>query len=117
MALSDLAACVIGTDISIDMLGVAPRRPDICYTLASAEQLPFAGGLFEQLTVALAFHWFRREEFLSEAARVLNTGGWLVVYNNWWTGRMQENPAFEGWTRGAYHLSIPEPAARPATAC
>lgn len=109
-ALSRIADLVVGSDVSTEMLGAAPRLSNVAYAAAPAEQLPFRSGTFTLLTVALAFHWFRREEFLQEASRVLGPDGWLVVYNNWWTGRMEENPAFEEWTRGAYIARYPIPA-------
>jgi SAM-dependent methyltransferase len=109
-ALSKIAGLVVGSDVSTEMLSIAPRISNVAYAVASAEKLPFGAGAFDLLTVALAFHWFRREDFLKEASRVLKPGGWLVVYNNWWTGRMKENPAFEEWTKGAYISRYPSPA-------
>lgn len=108
-ALSRIAGMVVGADVSTEMLGVVPRIANVFCVAAPAEQLPFGAGTFDLLTVALAFHWFSREAFLKEANRVLKPGGWLVVYNNWWTGRMIENPAFEEWTRGAYISRYPNP--------
>lgn len=109
LALSKIAGMVVGADVSTEMLRVAQRTANVFYLAAPAEQLPFGPNTFDLLTVALAFHWFRREEFLEEASRVLKLGGWLVVYNNWWTGRMKENPAFEDWASGAYISRYPIP--------
>ncbi len=107
--LAEIATSVIAADSSPEMIAVARRSPGIAYVIAPAERLPFAGGAFDLLTVALAFHWFRRDEFLAEASRVLAPGGWLVIYNNWHTGRMKENPAFEEWTRGPFISRYPSP--------
>jgi len=110
VALTEIAGYVVGSDSSAEMISVTPRRPGVSYVVAPAERLPFASGVFDLLTVALAFHWFRREEFLAEARRVLANAGWLVIYNNWHTGRMNENPAFEEWTRGPFISRYPSPA-------
>jgi SAM-dependent methyltransferase len=48
----------------------------------TAEALPLADGSADAVTVAAAFHWFRRDEALAELARVLRPGGRLaIVYN------------------------------------
>ena len=48
----------------------------------TAEALPLPDSSADAVTAAAAFHWFRRDEALAEAARVLRTGGRLaVVYN------------------------------------
>ena len=48
----------------------------------TAEALPVADSSADALTVAAAFHWFRRDEALAEFARVLRPGGRLaIVYN------------------------------------
>jgi ubiquinone/menaquinone biosynthesis C-methylase UbiE len=48
----------------------------------TAEALPLGGSSADAITVAAAFHWFRRDEALPELARVLRPGGRLaIVYN------------------------------------
>jgi ubiquinone/menaquinone biosynthesis C-methylase UbiE len=47
-----------------------------------AEALPLPDDFANAITVAAAFHWFRRDEALPELARVLHPGGRLaIVYN------------------------------------
>ncbi|HET7036869.1 MAG TPA: methyltransferase domain-containing protein [Thermomicrobiaceae bacterium] len=108
-ALLALAARVVGTDFSSDMLAAAGPSPRIDLVAANAEELPFAPGAFPLLTVALAFHWFDRARFLREAQRVLAPGGWLVIYNNAFFGQMRGNPAFEEWLTGTYLARYPSP--------
>lgn len=109
LALKEIAAQVVGTDISQEMLLSAPRGEGIRYVRAVAEELPFCDASFDLLTVALAFHWFDRTRFLSEAARLLRASAWLVVYNNWFTGKMRENAEFEVWNRDVYLKRYPSP--------
>ena len=48
----------------------------------TAEALPLLDACADAVTVAAAFHWFRRDEALPEIARVLRPGGQLaIVYN------------------------------------
>jgi SAM-dependent methyltransferase len=108
-ALRAIAASVVGTDLSMEMLGVVSRGEGMAFVAAPAERLPFATGVFDLVTVALAFHWFDAPSFLREASRVLSEQGWLVIYNNWWTARMKENPRFEEWAKGEYISRYPTP--------
>ena len=109
VALKSIAREIVGTDLSSEMLAEAPPDPAIRYLQAPAEDLPLPDESFDLLTVSSAFHWFDRSRFLAEARRVLRVSGWLVIYKNGFYGRMRENPAFKGWSDGAYvdHYPIP----------
>jgi ubiquinone/menaquinone biosynthesis C-methylase UbiE len=96
-ALALVSETRIGLDVSAAMLRHARRAKVTGYVQGRAEQIPFAAASFDFLTVGLAIHWFEREAFLHEAARVLRPGGWLCIYNSWFTGVMRENPAFKEW--------------------
>jgi ubiquinone/menaquinone biosynthesis C-methylase UbiE len=109
VALKEIASQVVGTDISQEMLARAPREAGVRYVEASAEDLPFADGFFQLITVALAFHWFDRSRFLAEASRVLEPSGWLVIYDNGFFGEMKENPRHERWYRENYLVRYPSP--------
>jgi ubiquinone/menaquinone biosynthesis C-methylase UbiE len=82
LALKEVASQVVGTDTSREMLAQATREAGVRYVEAPAEDLPFADDSFCLVTVALALHWFERSRFLTEVRRVLDPGGWLVVYDN-----------------------------------
>jgi SAM-dependent methyltransferase len=56
--------------------------PTVPVLAASAEQLPFANGSLDVVTVAQAFHWFRVDEASRELHRVLAPTGHLVLVNN-----------------------------------
>lgn len=108
-ALKTIADEIVAADLSVEMLTQALPHPQIRYLCAAAEALPLRDGSFELITVALAFHWFKRERFLAEASRLLQPDGWLILYNNWFSGRMLENPAFERWNRTVYQAHYPTP--------
>jgi SAM-dependent methyltransferase len=109
VALKEIAGRVVGTDISREMLSVAPRDAGIRYVEAYAEHLPFRDAGFDLLTASLAFHWFDRARFLAEAYRLLRPRGWLVVYNNWFVGEMRDNADYAVWHRGVYLRRLPSP--------
>jgi ubiquinone/menaquinone biosynthesis C-methylase UbiE len=112
LPLLDIAARVIGIDVSTAMLNEAARHERINYVTSRAEQLPLSPESLDLITVALAFHWFDRGAFLAEVQRVLRPGGRLVLYNNAFYGRMVENSEFEHWFRQRYLARYPTPARR-----
>jgi SAM-dependent methyltransferase len=58
-----------------------------------AEDLPFADGSVDVVTVAQAFHWFDHARALPELHRVLRPGGWLALF---WNVRDLESPLQRG---------------------
>ena len=110
IALKELAREVVGVDASAEMLALAPVDSSIRYSVADALELPFLEDEFDLMTLASAFHWLDRSKFLKEAGRVLRKGGWLVIYDNYFSGRMEENAAFETWYREGYLGRYPPPA-------
>ena len=109
MALKEISARVVGTDVSREMLARAPREPGVRYVEAPAENLPFADKSLRLVTVALALHWLDLPRFLTEARRVLEPAGWLVVYDNGFSGEMKENPEHKRWYEEDYLARYPAP--------
>jgi len=109
VALRIIARNVVGVDTSRNMLVLAQRAEGVRYVLSAAEALPFADETFKIATVSSAFHWFDRERFLPEAARVLGPGGWLIIYNNAFRAVMRENPAFHDAFEKTYPKRYPTP--------
>lgn len=109
VALKEIAREVVGVDAAVEMIALADSDPRIQYLVASAEKLPFAENEFELVTLSSAFHWLDREKFLKEADGVLRTGGWLVVYDNYVSGQMEENTEFQTWYREGYLKKYPPP--------
>jgi ubiquinone/menaquinone biosynthesis C-methylase UbiE len=56
--------------------------PEIEVHDGTAEAIPFEDGVFDAVTVAQAFHWFKFEEALAEIRRVLHPGGGLAILFN-----------------------------------
>ncbi len=76
--------------------------PSTPVVLAAAEALPFAGGSFQVLTVAQAFHWFHAPSALVEVARVLVPGGDLALV---WNVRDETVPWVDDLTRLVEHVA------------
>lgn len=108
MALLPMARSIVGLDSSPFMLAQAQRQPGIEYRSGYAEALPFARGEFDLLTVCSAYHWFDQERFLRESARVLRSGGWLVLYKVGSTGKIARSAAFEEWKREVFRARYPK---------
>jgi ubiquinone/menaquinone biosynthesis C-methylase UbiE len=115
LALLDAAEDIIGLDNSSEMLAHAMRHERIRFVAGQAEQMPFGDAEFELITVGLAFHWFDQRKFLLEAQRLLRPDGWLVIYNDVFTGRIKDNDNCEKWYRNEYLARYPSPPrnARP----
>lgn len=109
IALKEIAEEVVGVDASAEMIALAERDERIEYKVADALSLPFGENEFDLMTLSSAFHWLEREKFLREAGRVLRAQGWLIVYDNYFSGRMEENAAFETWYRESYLSKYPPP--------
>jgi ubiquinone/menaquinone biosynthesis C-methylase UbiE len=109
IALKAIAEEIVGAEISQAMLDGAIPDERITYLQAPAEELPLDDDTIDLITVSMAFHWFERDKFLDEAARILHPRGWLVIYNNCFLGKMRENPAFEDWAKQTYLQRFPTP--------
>ncbi len=107
LALAEIAEAAVGADLAFEMLRHAPRS--LAFVQARAEALPFPAAAFDLITVGHALHWFDREPFLDEAARLLRPGGWLAVYANHFLARMVGNPEFERWQEEVYARRYPAP--------
>lgn len=107
-ALAAVSSVAVGLDSSPGMLESARRRGLARFVRGRAEHLPFRAEAFELISVGLGLHWFDRAAFLGEASRVLRPGGWLLIYDSGFCGRMKENPAFADWV-ARYRQRFPAP--------
>ena len=96
-ALVATGADVVASEPSASMRAVfASVLPGTAQVGATAEQLPFADGSFDAITVAQAFHWFDAPKALAECARVLRPGGGLALV---WNERDESDPLVAELTR------------------
>jgi SAM-dependent methyltransferase len=81
-ALAALADRCYGLEPAEAMLRRAVRTvPGAVFVAGTAEALPFRNGSLELLASAGALNYVRLEQFFPEAARVLEPGGALLVYD------------------------------------
>ncbi len=109
LAVSELADRVIAIDASAAMLRAAQRHSAIRYLVAGAEQIPVGDGAADLATVGGAFHWFDQASALAELARILHDGATLVVYSDFFHGRLDGRPAFAAWLIESYLPRYPSP--------
>lgn len=115
VALKEIAQEITGADASPEMISLAPADRQVQYCIARAEQLPFRASAFELLTLSQVFHWLERALFLKEARRCLRERGWLIVYDNYFSGQMSENAEFQQWHQAVYLKKYPSPHRAPAS--
>jgi SAM-dependent methyltransferase len=112
LPLLDIAARVLGIDASLKMLRHVPRIPNLMFIQAEAEALPLPNSCTDLITVGLAFHWFRKPQFLSESHRILRRNGWLVIYSSIFDGRSQCE-IYTKWHKEVYQVRFPLPPRDP----
>ncbi len=89
------------------MIERAAARPNLHYQVGVAEELPFAAGEFDLVSVGSAMHWFDQRRFYAECRRVLLPGGLLAVYNDHFTTHMEGVAAFHRWMRVGFGNRYP----------
>ena len=109
MAIAAMAETVVGIEPLQAMRERAMPADNVSYRSGSAEQLPVEDQSCDLLSVGSALHWFDQERFLAEASRVAKPEAWLVVYDHWFTGRMQDHDGFGQWARDVYLSTYPSP--------
>ena len=68
------------TDSSTGMLAQARQKKELRVSQSHTERLPFADGAFDRVLVVDALHHFANQrQAISEIARVLKTGGRVVI--------------------------------------
>jgi SAM-dependent methyltransferase len=108
-AVSHLAEYVVAVDASAAMLRAAARHARVGYLVAVAERIPLGDAVADLATVGAAFHWFHQPSALAELARVLRGGATLVVYSDYFHGRLAGQPAFTTWLTESYVPRYPSP--------
>jgi SAM-dependent methyltransferase len=108
-AVSELAEHVVAVDASAAMLRAAAPGARVGYLVAVAERIPLGDAVADLATVGAAFHWFHQPSALAELARVLRGGAVLVVYSDYFHGRLAGQPAFTTWLTESYVPRYPSP--------
>ncbi|KPV56393.1 hypothetical protein QJ48_27925 [Paenibacillus sp. A3] len=85
--LAGRGAVVTGVEPSDEMIVEARRFTDhsncsAVYVHAPAEATELPAGQFDLVTAARAWHWFDRQQAISEARRLLKPGGFLAVVDS-----------------------------------
>jgi len=109
IALKELATHIVGVDASAAMLALTSPDPHITYVVASAEHLPTCGASFDIMTLSSVFHWLAGAAFLAQARHALTPTGHLVIYDNYFLGQMEGQPAFHAWSRDSLRTRYPSP--------
>jgi SAM-dependent methyltransferase len=71
---------VIATDASQKQIAMAARNDAIEYRVASASDSGLDSSSVDLITVAQAIHWLNRDEFYSEAGRVMRADGVIAIW-------------------------------------
>lgn len=109
VALRDIAEKVVGIDASREMIALARKDANMKYFVSTAENLPFGEDEFDLITMSQVFHWLEREKFFSEARRVLKEKSCIIIYDNYFSGRMSVNLEFHTWYKEIYLKKYPTP--------
>jgi SAM-dependent methyltransferase len=90
-AAAERGAAPVGLDFSAEMIAIARKKfPGIEFRQGDAQNLPFAEATFDRVVANFALlHLSNPERAMSEAARVLKTGG-RFAFTTW--AKVSENP-------------------------
>lgn len=83
---------VTASDINYCQLLHSQKADNIDYLLASAENSGFADNSFDLIVAAQAAHWFKYNDFVEEAQRVLRPNGILAI---WGYGLLSVSPKID----------------------
>jgi SAM-dependent methyltransferase len=111
VALCDMAAEVVGSDASLEMLRHASRADRVRYVACGAEALPFRDGTFDLIVACGSMDWVDRPRFMPRAAELIRSGGWLVSLDFGDTGRSPKVPGLARWYDGVFQRAYPRPPA------
>jgi len=109
VALKEIAENIVGIDASGEMISFAPKDEKIDYLISDAEVLPLADDAFDLITMSQILHWLDHQTFFAEARRVLKNKGWIIVYDNYFSAQMPENPEFQNWHKEYFLEKYPPP--------
>jgi len=109
IVLKEIAENIVGIDASSEMISFAPKDERINYLIADAESLPLAEDAFDLITMSQILHWLDHAVFFTEARRVLKNKGWIVIYDDYFSGQIKDNPEFQNWYKEYFLQKYPRP--------
>lgn len=111
VSLADHFLNVAATDISNELLELAPRHPRIAYRQSAAEKSGLDPRSADLIAVAQAIHWFDLEAFWEETCRVLKPGGVFSFWGYTWPTVSDGIDGVLGELRGCLASHWPERSA------
>lgn len=113
MALKEICDEVIGIEESIEMLRAAKNKfkgEDICFLKCKAEESPFRDDLFDIVTASGCINWIDPRMFLPLMSKQIKMNGWLIIYDDSFSGRMTDSERFVEWYNDEYLVMFPKPS-------
>lgn len=113
VALREVCKNVVGIDEADQMINMAIQENgkdmNISYKKCSAEKLQFEDDSFDVAAVCGAINWIDETLFLPNAHKILKDSGILLIYDNFISDTMEENPAYTQWWYEKYLKQFPKP--------
>jgi ubiquinone/menaquinone biosynthesis C-methylase UbiE len=92
---------VIATDLSYDLLKIAPKESNLIYIKVEAEYLPIRSQTVDMITIGQALHWFSLNKFYGEVNRILKPNGIIAA---WCYNQCVINPKINALISKIYRL-------------
>ncbi len=112
IALNLISKKVTGCDLSDEMLKQARLSSSIRFIKADANNLPFEPSIFDFLNISMGFHWVDQKKFLSEASRVLSSGGYLNIDSYGFNGVISEDSSKQTLHKKLFDSRLPQASKR-----
>lgn len=109
VALKGIADKIIAVDSSAEMIDSSIMDDQITYRISKAEEIELnhTVGL---MTLSGSINWIDEHRFFSKASGLLDSDGWIIIYDNNILGEMEGGLGFSEWYNGEYSLKYPKPA-------
>ncbi len=112
-ALAQICDQTIGIDISPEMIEVAKEvcadNDRIQFAVSSAEAYQCKPNQFDLVTAAGVVQWVEVPSFLANMQRMMQSGGWLLIYDFAISDEMLDCPEYTVWWQEQYLKEFPRP--------
>ena len=112
IALKEICNEVIGIEESEEMLKVAKNKykdENIYFLKCRAEDAPFRNNFFDVVTASGSVNWIEPHSFLPLVNGQIKKGGWFIIYDYSFVGRVNESECFDEWYNSEYLAMFPKP--------